>query len=194
MDATGNVESASSTRSRPARSVDQPHRSSTDVATVLVVDDEESVRVSTAAILRSDGFNILEAADGAAANWLLASEHVDVVLLDLNLGRLDGLAVLESLEETSTVVIFSGFSGFEETELRKRFGAIVFDCLRKPVPPPLLIEVIERAARHARSEDRETVVRPIAPRMALRLAMTGLAHLTPQANQGQAELSEGPGG
>src|SRR5580658_5117967 len=123
MDATGNVESDGFASSHPARSVDHSNPSSMGVATVLVVDDEESVRESTAAILRSEGFNILEAADGAAATWLLASERVDVVLLDLHLGRLDGPAVLESLEETSTVVIFSGFSGFEETELRKAFGA-----------------------------------------------------------------------
>jgi DNA-binding response OmpR family regulator len=180
MDETGNDEYPGSASPPPVRDSEPPPASSTDVATVLIVDDEESVRESTAGILRLDGFNVLEAADGAAATWVLASEHVDVVLLDLHLGRLDGTTVLESLEESSTVVIFSAFSDVDESELRRDFGAVVFDCLRKPVPPALLIEVIEAATTHARSGGRETGVRPIAPRMALRLAMAGLAHLSPQ--------------
>ena len=166
MYATESVECASSAEPFLERSSEQPDPSSTGVATVLVVDDDESVRESTAAILRGEGFNTLEAADGAAAIWVLASERVDVLLLDLHLARLDGIVVLESLEESSTVVIFSAFANIDVNELRQCFGAVVFECLRKPVLPPLLIEVIEAAATHARSEGRETGVRPIAPRMA----------------------------
>jgi CheY-like chemotaxis protein len=196
MDATGKSERPSPSSPHHARSSKGPHSSSTSSPTVLVVDDEESVRESTAAILRFDGFNVLEAADGAAATWILASERVDVVLLDLQLGRLDGTAVLESLEESSTVVVFSAFGDMKEKELRREFGDVVFECLHKPVPPPLLIEVMEAASTHARSEGRETSVRPIAPRMALRLAMAGLAHLTPQTESDEDVVwesrSQGP--
>ncbi|HEY7946179.1 MAG TPA: response regulator [Acidimicrobiales bacterium] len=152
-------------------------------ATVLVVDDDEDVRDSTAAILRREGFVVLEAADGAAATWTLASAHVDVLLLDLQLGRTDGTAVLDALEESSTVVVFSAFGDFHEAEVRERFGDVVFDCLRKPVPPPHLVEVVLAAAARAREKGHETEVRPIAPRMALRLAMAGLARMTPQSER-----------
>jgi DNA-binding response OmpR family regulator len=151
--------------------------------TVLVVDDDDDVRDSTAAILRREGFVVLEAADGAAATWTLASAHVDVLLLDLQLGRLDGTAVLDALEESSTVVVFSAFGEFHETEIRERFGAVVFDCLRKPVPPPHLVEVVLAAAARAREQGHEAEVRPIAPWMALRLAMAGLARMTPQSER-----------
>ena len=157
--------------------------SSESTATVLVVDDEDAVRDSTAAILRREGFVVLEAADGAAATWTLASARVDVVLLDLQLGRLDGTAVLDALEESSTVVIFSGFGDFQETEIRQQFGAVVFDCLRKPVPPPHLVEVVAAAATRARDQGHEAEVRPIAPRMALQLAMAGLARMTPRTER-----------
>jgi len=168
---------------RAGEPADSPTVISESTATVLVVDDEDDVRESTAAILRREGFVVLEAADGAAATWTLASGRVDVVLLDLQLGRLDGTAVLDALEESSTVVVFSGFGDFQEPEIRQRFGAVVFDCLRKPVPPPHLVEVVAAAAAHARDEGHEAEVRPIAPRMALRLAMAGLARMTPQTER-----------
>jgi len=147
------------------------------------VDDEESVRESTAAILRCAGFDVLEAGDGAMATWMLASENVDVLLLDLQLRLLDGTAVLESLEASSTVVIFSAFGFFEEPEIRKAFGPLVFECLRKPVPVARLVEVVAAAAAYARDEGHQPRVRPIAPSMALRLAMAGLARLTPQTER-----------
>jgi DNA-binding NtrC family response regulator len=176
-------------------SADSPTVISESTATVLVVDDEDDVRDSTAAILRREGFVVLEAADGAAATWTLASASVDVVLLDLQLGRLDGTAVLDALEESSTVVIFSAFGDFQESEIRERFGAVVFDCLSKPVPPSHLVEVVAAAAAHARDQGREAEVRPIAPRMALRLAMAGLARMTPQTErQDHAPDGEAPPG
>jgi len=154
-----------------------------DPATVLVVDDEEALRASTAAVLRCEGLDVLEAGDGAAATWALASNTVDVVLLDLQLRHLDGTAVLESLEESSTVVVFSAFAAFQELEIRKAFGSVVFECLRKPVDPRRLIEVVAAAAARAQAEGRKTRVRPIAPPKALRLALAGLARLTPQEEQ-----------
>ena len=165
---------------------------------VLVVEDDEAVRESTAAILRSEGFQVLEAADAAAATWTLASEDIDVLLLDLQLCRQDGTVVLDALEKGSTAVVFSAFGFFEEPDIRQRFGPIVFECLRKPVPPSRLIEVVSAAAAHARDEGHEPRVKPIAPRMALRLAMAGLSRMTPQSEQEERDraldVGTAPGG
>jgi len=161
-------------------------------ATILVVDDEDAVRESTAAILRLEGFHVIEAADGAAATWTLASEEVDVLLLDLHLRRQDGTSVLEALEKSSTVVIFSAFGYFEESDIRRAFGPVVFDCLRKPVPPERLVEVLSAAAAHARSQGHQPRVSPIAPRMALRLAMAGLARMEPQTEGDEPAVGPHP--
>ena len=182
MDTTKRLDPSHSGASRTIGSP-QPRRGRQRTATVLVVDDEEAVRESTAAVLRCEGFDVLEAGDGAAATWILASRNIDVLLLDLHLRRMDGTAVLESLEETSTVVVFSAFGFFEEPEVRKAFGPVVFECLRKPVDPRRLVEVMTAAATHARDEGRRPRVRPIGPPMALRLAMAGLARLTPQSER-----------
>jgi len=183
MDATRRLQPPDAIAPRTTASWVDPAAGPKGAATVLVVDDEESVRESTAAILRYAGFDVLEAGDGAMATWMLASQNIDMLLLDLQLRLLDGPAVLESLEASSTVVIFSAFGFFEEPEIRKAFGPLVFDCLRKPVPAARLVEVVAAAAAHARDEGHQPRVKPIAPSMALRLAMAGLARLTPQTER-----------
>jgi len=135
----------------------------------------------------------LEAADGAAAMWTMASQSVDVLLLDLHLGRVDGTVVLDALDDSSTVVVFSGFGSFEESAIRKAFGPVVFECLLKPVPPLRLMEVVAAAARDARGKGHRINVRPITPPMALRLAMAGLARLTPQIDDAEQDRIEDAG-
>ncbi len=193
MDATRKANAPGFTGTRPAWPVEQPNPDSEPTATVLVVDDEEAVRESTAAILRTEGFEVLEAADGAAAMWTLASQSVDVLLLDLHLGRVDSTAVLDALDESSTVVVLSGFGSFAEAEIRKGFEPVVYECLLKPVAPVRLIEVVAAAARDARGKGRQINVRPITPPMALRLAMAGLARLTPQIDHAEQDRIQDAG-
>lgn len=160
------------------------------IPTVLVVDDDEAVRESTAAILRGAGFGVLEATDGAAATWTLASEEVDVLLLDLHLCHLDGTAVMEGLEPSSRVVIFSAFDHFDEAEIRKEFEPMVFECLRKPVAPRQLIRVVAEAAADGRNEGRRPTVRPVEEPKALELALVGLARLTPETDTGNGASAD----
>lgn len=146
---------------------------------VLVVDDEPDVRSSIADVLRLEGFTVAEAADGAAATWLIADGDFDVVVLDLSLCHTDGPEVLDALEPTATVVIVSAFSSFDETAIRDQFDSKIFGCLRKPASPLQLIEVVSAAAQAGRGSR----VRPIAHRNAIRLGLAGLASLGPSAAQ-----------
>jgi DNA-binding response OmpR family regulator len=77
---------------------------------ILVVEDEESIRMSLVDVLRSEGYDVLEAADGEAAVALALREDPDAVLLDLMLPKRDGFSVLRALREdrlTATVLILS---------------------------------------------------------------------------------------
>jgi DNA-binding response OmpR family regulator len=120
-------------------------------ANVLVVEDDQALRVTVAEILRVEGYLVIQAADGLRALDLLRGGDIDVVLLDLRLPKLDGTAVLEALDEPPTVVILSGFESFEEVEIRRRFGPLLFECLRKPVSPRRLIAVTSAASDRATS-------------------------------------------
>jgi DNA-binding response OmpR family regulator len=75
------------------------------VPTILLVDDEDSVRKVLAFPLERDGFAVIQAADGEEALEKFSAQPIDLVVLDIMLPRLDGLEVCKRLRATSTVPI-----------------------------------------------------------------------------------------
>jgi DNA-binding response OmpR family regulator len=73
--------------------------------TILLVDDEDSVRKVLAFPLEKDGYIVVQAADGEEALRQFAATDVDLVVLDIMLPRLDGLEVCKRLRATSMVPI-----------------------------------------------------------------------------------------
>ena len=76
-----------------------------DSATILLVDDEAAVQKLLTYPLEQEGFRVLQAGDGEEALRRFEAEHVDLVVLDLMLPRLDGLEVCRRLRAQSTVPI-----------------------------------------------------------------------------------------
>jgi DNA-binding response OmpR family regulator len=74
-------------------------------ATILLVDDEESIQKLLTYPLERDGYRVLQARDGEEALERFRGERVDVVLLDLALPKLDGLEVCRRLRAESAVPI-----------------------------------------------------------------------------------------
>ncbi|WP_432144331.1 response regulator [Streptomyces sp. bgisy084] len=116
---------------------------------VLLADDEEMIRHSVRLILRhADGIEVVaEAADGGGAVRLAAEHRPDVVLLDIRMPVLDGLAAVEplvALDPAPQVVMLTTF-GDEENVLRAlRAGATGF--LLKDERPQELIRAVQAAA------------------------------------------------
>jgi len=92
-------------------------------AFVLVVDDEEDVRNSIAAILQAAGFAVASAVNGRDAIRLLEELEVDVMVLDVRMPELSGLALLEMLEAPPAAVIVSADP--VDTSTRARLGSKV---------------------------------------------------------------------
>jgi len=130
---------------------DSPTRVQTS-HTLLIVDDERSLRFSLGEWARDSGLNPLEAADGREALELLRERGADVVLLDLKLGEEDGLQVLRKIREEDPglpVIMLTGHGGVEHAVRATRLGA--YDFIEKK-PPYLehLEVVVRRALEHAR--------------------------------------------
>jgi DNA-binding response OmpR family regulator len=76
-----------------------------DSSTILLVDDEDSVQKLLAYPLERDGFRVVQARDGQEALDRFGREHVDLVVLDVMLPKVDGLEVCKRLRAESTVPI-----------------------------------------------------------------------------------------
>ena len=100
---------------------------------LLVVEDEHSLREDIARKLRLSGYEVDACADGEAALEALAAERYDLVLLDLNLPKVDGMQVLRSLRQhdlETCVLILSARS--EISDKVEGLDAGANDYLSKP--------------------------------------------------------------
>jgi DNA-binding NtrC family response regulator len=111
-----------------------------DGKTVLVVDDDESMRMLCRVNLELEGYRVLEAETVERAKELLAQEAVDVLLLDVHVGTGNGFTVLESLRG-ERVALFTG--SFQVDEER---AALVDAVMRKPFTLTELSETVARLA------------------------------------------------
>lgn len=101
---------------------------------ILVVEDEEGVRSFLVEALSLGGHTVLEAPDGQAALEVLARESVHVVLTDLKMPRVDGMALLERLQTEQPeveVIMLTAHGAIEHAVEAMKLGA--FDFLQKPV-------------------------------------------------------------
>lgn len=114
--------------------------------TVLVVEDNALNRELTNAVLKSAGYNVVLAKDGADALMFVARQKVDLMLLDIDLPFIDGHQVLAALKEKGLdvpTIFVSGLPG-EDPEIRAfEVGAV--DFIRKPVKNAVLLARVQRA-------------------------------------------------
>jgi signal transduction histidine kinase len=125
-----------------------------DNNTILIVDDEESLRLTLRLRLMAQGFNILLAEDGEAGLEALRNNSVDLVLLDINMPKMDGIETLRHITEEFSnvdVMMLTGFADF----------STAIDCLKKGAKDYLVkpIEITElvsrvRSSLRARTSER----------------------------------------
>ncbi len=143
---------------------------------ILVIEDEPRILAFLARGLEADGFVVDGAGDGAAGLQQAARGRYDLVILDLLLPKLDGLAVLRELQRAHPevpVVIVSARSDLE-TKLRG-FGLGACDYLPKPFSFDELLARVHAQLRRGRPEENGSVVSvgPLSLDVARRQARLG---------------------
>src|SRR5919199_739261 len=120
-------------------------------ARLLIVDDEESLRITTAAILEQEGYEVTTAASGDEAVALLAGTDYDLVLTDLHMEGGDGLSVLAEMQRRAPLtisVVLTGFASVESAIAALQRGA--YDFLVKPCDIDEMKHTIRRGVEHRR--------------------------------------------
>ncbi len=125
---------------------------------VLIVDDEPNIRRMVGALLAGEGYEVRDAADGAAGAASALGAEPDVALVDLMMpGEPDGLGLLARLRERLPdlpVVMMSGRAGLSDAVRATKLGAFTF--LEKPLTPEGVLLALASALelRQARREAR----------------------------------------
>ena len=138
------------------------------MARILVADDEQGLRAFVAEALEADGHTVAQAADGVEASQRLAREGFDLLITDLRMPRMDGLALLRQvrLEQPELEVLVLTAHGTIETAVEAmKLGA--FDYLEKPLGSPgelrlVVARALERRALLA-ARDRTARETPSLP-------------------------------
>jgi DNA-binding response OmpR family regulator len=113
-----------------------------DRVTVLVVDDEASIRLLCRVNLELEGYRVLEAATLGEARDALAAGAVEVVLLDVHVGHEDGRDLLTEIRADRPELPVAFFSGTAERETLMRSGAD--GLIPKPFALDELVDMVGR--------------------------------------------------
>ncbi len=125
---------------------------------ILIVDDESGIRQSLSGVLEDEGYEPTAVGSAEAALDMLKQRNFEVVLLDIWLPGMDGLAALEKIKESDEspeVIMISGHGTIETAVKATKLGA--FDFLEKPLSLEKTLIVVKNAveARRLREENRE---------------------------------------
>src|SRR4051812_45821057 len=127
-------------------SVPSAERVEPNGAALLIVDDDPATRELLRASLTSDGFAVDVASDGEKALELSEKREYAIVLSDVEMSPVDGIALLSTLRSrgcSAVPVLMTGFGTLQGAVSAIHNGA--FDYLSKPFKPEMLRQVVRRA-------------------------------------------------
>ncbi|MCK5913772.1 MAG: sigma-54-dependent Fis family transcriptional regulator, partial [Desulfuromusa sp.] len=125
---------------------------------ILVVDDENSLREMLSILLQREGYQVENAADGAAALVMIQENNYDLIISDIQMPRMTGIELLRQLREADndvTVLMITAFSSTEEAVEAMKLGA--YDYITKPFKNDEIRLVIKNALEreHLQQENRQ---------------------------------------
>ena len=132
---------------------------------ILVVDDEETIRIYLSMLLEDRGYEVVTAEDADAALAALEAESFDLVCLDVMMPRRSGITLYKSIRQNGEwsdipAVFISGFSQVQDLRDPAAFRKTVRDenipmpdlGLEKPVEPQVLLDAVERLTNGERGQ------------------------------------------
>jgi CheY-like chemotaxis protein len=118
-----------------------------DRKTILVAEDSEETRTILKSILELKGYNVIEAEDGSKALEMVKRKRPDLILLDLKMPQLNGLAVTRLIRQrpefsNTPIVIISGYDPEQHGKVAAAAGCTEY--VKKPIDFDHLGSVLER--------------------------------------------------
>ncbi|HOW51390.1 MAG TPA: sigma-54 dependent transcriptional regulator [bacterium] len=123
---------------------------------ILIVDDDPSIRRSFEKFLRSEGYAVVTARDGIEGWEAVTAEHPDVVLMDINMPRMNGLELLEKMRGTlgdamPLCITITAYGDLAAAVKATQLGS--YDFLTKPIPLEKLRLTLQRSFEKIRMSE-----------------------------------------
>jgi diguanylate cyclase (GGDEF)-like protein len=123
---------------------------------VLVVDDDDTVRLLISGVIEDAGYRVVTARDGAEALGIYASQHVDCIVTDVNMPNLNGFELCSRIRATPggervQVLFLTGLNDYESIQQAYEAGANDFS--HKQINPMLLLERVRFLLRAKQMQD-----------------------------------------
>ncbi|HKW03339.1 MAG TPA: sigma-54 dependent transcriptional regulator [Vicinamibacterales bacterium] len=130
------------------------------MSSILIIDDEAGVRASLGGVLRDEGYRVDAVESGETGLDQVTRQAYDVILLDIWLPGIDGIATLERLRERrveAQVIMISGHASVEAAVKATKLGA--FDFIEKPLSLEKTVLAVRNALRQRRLEVENLALR-----------------------------------
>ncbi len=131
--------------------------------TILIVEDENSIREVEAAYLKQQGYKILEADTGSKALNLFKNNQIDLVVLDINLPEMDGITVCKRIREKSNVPIIMVTARIQDIDELIGLEVGADDYIKKPFNPSVLVARIKNILKRINGNKIENKIISIDP-------------------------------
>jgi CheY-like chemotaxis protein len=128
------------------------------MATILIVEDEVTQRKVLSDSLRQKGYVVLEAADGAAGLTMALQEHPDIILLDVRMPNMDGMAMMHKLREDAwgkqvSIIILTNYDTSEAQLLQVATDLPSYYLMKANSSLDSILEKIETELRAKKKPD-----------------------------------------
>lgn len=129
-----------------------------DKIKILVVDDEARMRKLVRDFLEREGFQVLEAGDGAEAMDLFYEEkEISLVILDVMMPKMDGWQTLREIRQSSQVPVIMLTARSEERDELQGFKLGVDEYISKPFSPKILVARVEAILRRSSQGSQDVI-------------------------------------
>ena len=127
---------------------------------ILVVDDEQSHRMMLKAVLNKQGYGVSEADDGSSAIKAVENESFDLILMDIRMSDMDGIAALKEIKKTNPsipVIMMTAYASLKTAVEALKSGA--YDYLTKPLEMEELKILVQKTLEHSRLEEENVLLK-----------------------------------
>ncbi|WP_159888142.1 response regulator transcription factor [Paenibacillus puerhi] len=130
-------------------------------ASVLIIDDEPEIRDIVQIFLKNEGFEVMEAEDGAAGLDLLRKKEFDLVILDVMMPTLDGIQACIQIRQTRNIPIIMLSAKNEDMDKILGLTSGADDYLSKPFNPLELVARVKSQLRRVRMSETQDKQQPL---------------------------------